>query len=197
MNRVKWLISWPVLLILYFTVPNCAKPRWEKFFMLSFILSTLWIAVFSYFMVWMVSVSESTHVCVCRDVNVWTCIWRAFAFWLPHCAISHVWRNRSGKAWKCVRSQVTIIGYTLGIPDVIMGITFLAAGTSVPDCIASLIVARQGASSAVICHLLYEAFCSVHNIFLAFVQQHRLPVKQNCVLYGKGFYFYVCVCFPF
>lgn len=41
-------------------------------------------------------------------------------------------------------SQVTIIGYTLGIPDVIMGITFLAAGTSVPDCIASLIVARQG-----------------------------------------------------
>lgn len=40
--------------------------------------------------------------------------------------------------------QVTIIGYTLGIPDVIMGITFLAAGTSVPDCIASLIVARQG-----------------------------------------------------
>lgn len=40
--------------------------------------------------------------------------------------------------------QVTIVGYTLGIPDVIMGITFLAAGTSVPDCIASLIVARQG-----------------------------------------------------
>ncbi|KTG44681.1 hypothetical protein cypCar_00023662 [Cyprinus carpio] len=92
MNRIKWLISWPLLLILYFTIPNCAKSRWERCFMLSFILSTVWIAVFSYFMVWM----------------------------------------------------VTIVGYTLGIPDVIMGITFLAAGTSVPDCIASLIVARQG-----------------------------------------------------
>ncbi|XP_058256065.1 sodium/potassium/calcium exchanger 4a isoform X2 [Hemibagrus wyckioides] len=92
MNRVKLIISWPILVLLYFTVPNCGKPRWENFFMLSFFLSTLWIAVFSYFMVWM----------------------------------------------------VTIIGYTLGIPDVIMGITFLAAGTSVPDCIASLIVARQG-----------------------------------------------------
>lgn len=91
-SKLKWLISWPLLLLLYLTVPNCAKPRWEKFFMLSFLLSTVWIAVFSYFMVWM----------------------------------------------------VTIIGYTLGIPDVIMGITFLAAGTSVPDCIASLIVARQG-----------------------------------------------------
>ncbi|XP_040920391.1 sodium/potassium/calcium exchanger 4 [Toxotes jaculatrix] len=91
-SKVKWLISWPLLLLLYLTVPNCAKPRWEKYFMVSFILSTVWIAVFSYLMVWM----------------------------------------------------VTIIGYTLGIPDVIMGITFLAAGTSVPDCIASLIVARQG-----------------------------------------------------
>ena len=39
---------------------------------------------------------------------------------------------------------MTVIGFTLGIPDVIMGITFLAAGTSVPDCMASLIVARQG-----------------------------------------------------
>uniref|UniRef100_A0A8B9JJH6 Solute carrier family 24 member 4a n=1 Tax=Astyanax mexicanus TaxID=7994 RepID=A0A8B9JJH6_ASTMX len=92
MNILKFIFSWPILVLLYFTVPNCAKPRWERFFMLSFFLSTLWIAVFSYFMVWM----------------------------------------------------VTIIGYTLGIPDVIMGITFLAAGTSVPDCIASLIVARQG-----------------------------------------------------
>ncbi|TSN67079.1 Sodium/potassium/calcium exchanger 4 [Bagarius yarrelli] len=91
-NIVKFIFSWPILVLLYFTVPNCGKPRWENFFMLSFFLSTLWIAVFSYFMVWM----------------------------------------------------VTIIGYTLGIPDIIMGITFLAAGTSVPDCIASLIVARQG-----------------------------------------------------
>ena len=43
-----------------------------------------------------------------------------------------------------VCDQVTIISYTLGIPEVLMGITFLAAGTSVPDCMASLIVARQG-----------------------------------------------------
>lgn len=55
-SKVKWLISWPLLLLLYITIPNCAKPRWEGCFMLSFILSTLWIAIFSYFMVWMVSV---------------------------------------------------------------------------------------------------------------------------------------------
>ncbi|NWX91770.1 NCKX3 protein, partial [Nothoprocta pentlandii] len=89
---LKWLFTWPLSFVLYFTVPNCNKPHLEKWFMVTFVSSTLWIAAFSYMMVWM----------------------------------------------------VTIIGYTLGIPDVIMGITFLAAGTSVPDCMASLIVARQG-----------------------------------------------------
>ncbi|XP_031418122.1 sodium/potassium/calcium exchanger 3-like [Clupea harengus] len=92
LNKLKWLSMWPLSLLLYLTVPNCAKPRWDRWFMITFIMSTVWIAGFSYIMVWM----------------------------------------------------VTVIGYTLGIPDVIMGITFLAAGTSVPDCMASLIVARQG-----------------------------------------------------
>ncbi|XP_067583456.1 sodium/potassium/calcium exchanger 4 isoform X3 [Pseudorca crassidens] len=91
-DKAKWVLTWPLIFLLCVTIPNCSKPRWEKFFMLTFTLATLWIAVFSYLMVWL----------------------------------------------------VTIIGYTLGIPDVIMGITFLAAGTSVPDCMASLIVTRQG-----------------------------------------------------
>ncbi|XP_077058098.1 sodium/potassium/calcium exchanger 3 [Siphateles boraxobius] len=89
---IKWFVSWPLSLLLYYTVPNCVSPRWHRWFMITFFASTLWIAIFSYLMVWM----------------------------------------------------VTIISYTLDIPDYIMGITFLAAGTSVPDCMASLIVARQG-----------------------------------------------------
>lgn len=58
-NKVKWLCAWPLCLLLYFTVPNCSKPRWENWFMLSFVSSTLWIAGFSYIMVWMVR----------RDIN--------------------------------------------------------------------------------------------------------------------------------
>jgi Ca2+/Na+ antiporter len=38
----------------------------------------------------------------------------------------------------------TIIGSAIGIPDILMGLTFLAAGTSVPDLLSSVIVARQG-----------------------------------------------------
>mmetsp|Transcript_9798 Transcript_9798/g.15053 ORF Transcript_9798/g.15053 Transcript_9798/m.15053 type:complete len:866 (-) Transcript_9798:185-2782(-) len=37
-----------------------------------------------------------------------------------------------------------IIGNTIGIPPVIMGLTLLAAGTSVPDLLSSVIVARMG-----------------------------------------------------
>ena len=57
---------------------------------------------------------------------------------------------------------MTVIGFTLGIPDVIMGITFLAAGTSVPDCMASVIVARQGTAQTVLVVLvvLVELFTS-------------------------------------
>eukprot|EP00566_Odontella_aurita_P007262 CAMPEP_0113552436 /NCGR_PEP_ID=MMETSP0015_2-20120614/15066_1 /TAXON_ID=2838 /ORGANISM="Odontella" /LENGTH=734 /DNA_ID=CAMNT_0000453413 /DNA_START=209 /DNA_END=2410 /DNA_ORIENTATION=- /assembly_acc=CAM_ASM_000160 len=36
------------------------------------------------------------------------------------------------------------IGNTIGIPSVVMGLTFLAAGTSVPDLLSSVIVARKG-----------------------------------------------------
>ncbi|GFX18052.1 hypothetical protein TNCV_1577311 [Trichonephila clavipes] len=89
---IKWIIQAPLLVVLHYTIPDCRKDKWKKFFLLTFFTSILWTAFFSYIMVWM----------------------------------------------------VTLVGYTLGIPDSIMGITFLAAGTSVPDAFASLIVARQG-----------------------------------------------------
>jgi K+-dependent Na+/Ca+ exchanger-like protein len=41
-------------------------------------------------------------------------------------------------------SWAEIIGFTIGIPSVVMGLTVLAAGTSVPDLLTSVIVARRG-----------------------------------------------------
>ncbi|XP_073970340.1 probable sodium/potassium/calcium exchanger CG1090 isoform X2 [Rhodnius prolixus] len=40
--------------------------------------------------------------------------------------------------------MITIIGSTLGIPDTVMGLTFVAAGVSVPDALSSLAVVREG-----------------------------------------------------
>ena len=40
--------------------------------------------------------------------------------------------------------MVTVIGFTIAIPDTVMGLTFIAFGSSVPDALASILVARQG-----------------------------------------------------
>ncbi|XP_047111988.1 probable sodium/potassium/calcium exchanger CG1090 [Schistocerca piceifrons] len=40
--------------------------------------------------------------------------------------------------------MITIIGSTLGIPDTVMGLTFMAAGVSVPDALSSLAVVKEG-----------------------------------------------------
>ena len=50
--------------------------------------------------------------------------------------------------------MVTIIGYTLQIPDVVIGMTFLAAGSSVPDALSSVIVARKGDGDMAISHAI-------------------------------------------
>lgn len=42
------------------------------------------------------------------------------------------------------RTYIFVSGDTLKIPDSVMGITFLAAGTSVPEAVSSVIVAKQG-----------------------------------------------------
>lgn len=51
--------------------------------------------------------------------------------------------------WTAVLSYVmvwmiTLIGYTVGIPDTVTAITFIAAGSSIPDAYASIQVSRKG-----------------------------------------------------
>lgn len=64
----------------------------KKFFPVTFLGSIVWIAAYSYLMVW--------------------------------------WAD--------------MVGQTVDIPPEVMGLTFLAAGTSIPDLITSVIVARKG-----------------------------------------------------
>ncbi|XP_046573406.1 sodium/potassium/calcium exchanger 3-like [Haliotis rubra] len=92
-HRFYWFVMIPIRFMLHFTVPDCRRPgKWRKTYPLTFTLSIVWIAAFSYVMVWM----------------------------------------------------VTIAGDALNIPDTVMGLTILAAGTSVPDCLSSVFVARDG-----------------------------------------------------
>jgi len=75
-----------------YTVPVCTEPGWENWYMATFLMSILWIALTSYFMA----------------------------------------------AW------ATAIGCMLGFNPGLMGLTLVAAGTSIPDALGSIAVAREG-----------------------------------------------------
>lgn len=56
--RIFWVAMLPVKVLLHFTVPDCRRPgRWRKTYPLTFIMSIVWIAAFSYVMVWMVTIA--------------------------------------------------------------------------------------------------------------------------------------------
>ncbi|KAL0870084.1 hypothetical protein ABMA27_006244 [Loxostege sticticalis] len=91
-KRVTYLLVAPIVFPLWITLPDTRTPRGKNLFPITFIGSIVWIAFFSYLMVW--------------------------------------WAN--------------VAGATAMVPPEVMGLTLLAAGTSVPDLITSVIVARKG-----------------------------------------------------
>uniref|UniRef100_A0A3Q1CPZ2 Sodium/potassium/calcium exchanger 1 n=1 Tax=Amphiprion ocellaris TaxID=80972 RepID=A0A3Q1CPZ2_AMPOC len=91
-KQVIYLFLLPIVFPLWLTVPDVRNQKSRKFYVVTFLVSILWINAFFYFMVW--------------------------------------WAHR--------------VGETIGISEEIMGLTILAAGTSIPDLITSVIVARKG-----------------------------------------------------
>ncbi|KAM4553438.1 sodium/potassium/calcium exchanger 1-like [Fundulus diaphanus] len=91
-KQATYLFLLPIVFPLWLTVPDVRNQKARKFFVFTFLGSIMWIAIFSYLMVW--------------------------------------WAHQ--------------VGETIGISEEIMGLTILAAGTSIPDLITSVIVARKG-----------------------------------------------------
>lgn len=87
----------------------------------------------------------------------------AFAWSIPNCSRAK-WRNWypltlfNSVAWLALLIFLMIAwaqkaGCLLGISDAVMGLTFCAAGTSAPDCLASIIVAREGKSKMAVSNI--------------------------------------------
>ncbi|XP_052008340.1 sodium/potassium/calcium exchanger 1-like isoform X2 [Xyrauchen texanus] len=91
-KQAVYLFLLPIVFPLWLTIPDVRNPASKRFFAITFLGSIVWIAIFSYLMVW--------------------------------------WAHQ--------------VGETIGISEEIMGLTILAAGTSIPDLITSVIVARKG-----------------------------------------------------
>lgn len=85
-------------------------------------------------------------------------------------------------AWIAIFSYLmvwwaTVVGHTLGIPTEVMGLTFLAAGTSIPDLITSVLVARKGFGDMAVSSSVGS------NIFDVAVGL-PLPWLLSCMIYG-------------
>ncbi|XP_075751735.1 solute carrier family 24 member Nckx30C isoform X2 [Rhipicephalus microplus] len=85
-------------------------------------------------------------------------------------------------AWIAIFSYLmvwwaTVVGETLGIPTEVMGLTFLAAGTSIPDLITSVLVARKGFGDMAVSSSVGS------NIFDVAVGL-PLPWLLSCMIYG-------------
>eukprot|EP00794_Sanderia_malayensis_P010971 gene10971-12133_t len=92
MNWILFIISFPFVVLLSWTIPDCSKPRLQKYFIVSFVMSVVWIAVLSFALVTVVG--------------------------------------------RC--------GCILGVDKFTMGLVVVAIGTSVPDALSSILVARDG-----------------------------------------------------
>ncbi|EZA57026.1 Sodium/potassium/calcium exchanger, partial [Ooceraea biroi] len=90
--KIWFCFVWPLKLILFVTIPDSRYKRWRNWYLLTFVMCVIWIAISSYLSSWM----------------------------------------------------TTVIGDTIGIPDSVMGITFLAAGGNMPELVSIVILSRQG-----------------------------------------------------
>ncbi|XP_077988612.1 sodium/potassium/calcium exchanger 5-like [Glandiceps talaboti] len=140
-KRILWVISLPLCLILFITLPDCREQRWRKWFMVTFLMSTVWLSLLSYIMVW----------------------------------------------------TITVIGFTLHIPDDVMGLVFLGPATSIPDLVGSFMVARDGywdmaVSSCVGSNVFELLMCLGVSWFISsflppFVNHHVVQMMENGLLY--------------
>ena len=55
-ERITWAICLPLKASAHYTMPNCRLDKWKNWFLASFFLSMLWISIFSYVMVWMITI---------------------------------------------------------------------------------------------------------------------------------------------
>ncbi|GIY18389.1 hypothetical protein CDAR_250121 [Caerostris darwini] len=102
-----------------------------------------WSKVF-YFLTWPPSLLFSLTIPKCNDPS--RIKWFPLTFFT-----SIVWLGVL--SYMCFW-MAAVIGYTLGIPDTVSGLTILAAGTSVPELVSSVIVVRSGLGNMAMCNLL-------------------------------------------
>lgn len=56
-KRILWVLSLPIITLLFLTTPDCRRKFWKNYFVITFLMSALWISAFTYILVWMVTIT--------------------------------------------------------------------------------------------------------------------------------------------
>lgn len=59
-DRITYLLVAPIIFPLWLTLPDTRTPRGKRFFPVTFLGSIVWIAIYSYLMVWWANVAGDT-----------------------------------------------------------------------------------------------------------------------------------------
>ena len=62
LNKLKFYSSWPLMTAFYYTMPNCRRQDSQKYYMITFVISLVWLSLLSYIMVWMITVVGYTFL---------------------------------------------------------------------------------------------------------------------------------------
>ena len=57
---ISWYIMFPLRIVTIYTIPDCRTKQYSRYFLLTFILSVIWICFYSYILVWMITIIGQT-----------------------------------------------------------------------------------------------------------------------------------------
>lgn len=79
LKRILWVLSLPIITLLFLTIPDCRRGFWKKWFMITFFMSAVWISGFTYVLVWMVTVVGENLVWVFHSMGNVTVLYFMYA----------------------------------------------------------------------------------------------------------------------
>lgn len=123
--------TFPVTKVISLTIPDCKVHR--KMYPLTFVTSAVWIGVASYISCWMISILGI----------VFFFPWFHFFYYFTR---EKSEKNASPKSRRKTFPQcnfLSLTGDTFKVPDIVMGMLFLAAGGAVPECSSAIINAKN------------------------------------------------------
>nr|XP_048315907.1 sodium/potassium/calcium exchanger 5 isoform X2 [Myodes glareolus] len=69
LKRIFWVLSLPIITLLFLTTPDCRRKFWKNYFVITFFMSALWISAFTYILVWMVTVTGKGDMAISNIVG--------------------------------------------------------------------------------------------------------------------------------